>query len=76
MKIYNPNSPKTVKFDTLEAGVVFKFDCVYYMKMKARGTPSMPFNAVSLLSGIAIGISSNAQVVPVSGEFVVKKVNA
>ena len=74
MKIYNPNVENKVAFNTLESGVVFQFDCVYYMKTKSRINECSDHNAVSLLSGLVMNFKPDTQVTPVEGEFIVKKV--
>jgi hypothetical protein len=78
MKINDSKSQDVVLFSELEAGVVFKLDGIYYMKIKYIRvyTPiNAIYNAVSLNSGIPLYIVDK-YVTPVDGEFVVKKVNA
>ena len=87
MKITETNNEKTVKFDSLKKGDVFKLrhDKNHYMKMERCETGTIYAdswyidtydcswrNAVNLFNGNVVKICGNELVIPVDCELVVK----
>lgn len=75
MKVNDQHHCKIVPFCSLEAGAVFYCDSDYYMKIDVLLPPKDAY-AVSLVRGACSIFRSDTPVLPVDGEFVVKKVNA
>lgn len=76
MKVNILNPPGTMPFHTLENGVVFFSNNVYYLKTQLITDDPYKYNAVSIVSGIHCYFEKNHHVIPVDGEFVAKKKEA